>query len=131
MVFSGGQFFGPSVAGDDCAPPGCGDAVAGFDAPALELPGAKSHAVAGTTFFVGRVFFPVLALGLVAGACVLGDWAEEGFVACGCVCSCVPDAFADEADCGVDSATTVSTDVSEEMPKKRMATARVMQGPGW
>jgi len=123
MVFSGGQFFGGSVAADDCVPPGCGDAVAG------------SHALGGSTFFLWGTFFAGLALALLAGACALGDWAEEGFVVsggagCCAVCSCATCAFADESDRGAERAISPgSTNVSEEIPRNRMVAARVMLGP--
>lgn len=106
MVFSGGQFFGGSVAADDWAVPGCGDDGAGFDPGAFEFAGAGSHAAAGgSAFFLERTFFAVLALGLLAGACVLDALAEEGFavsggVGCGVVCSCATGAFADESEGG-------------------------------
>jgi hypothetical protein len=135
MVFSGGQFFWASVAGDGDAPAGCADAVAGFDAAEFEFAGAGSHAAAGTTFFLGCTFFAAFALGLLAGAGALGDGVEEGLVVsggvgCCAVCSCATGAFADEADCCADCATSpASTDVSEEIPKNRMAAARVMLGP--
>src|SRR5690242_13696471 len=102
MVFSGGQFFAGSVAGDDCAPAGCGDVVAGFDAGRFEFAGAGSHSAGEPTFFLERTFFAP-DLGSRAGACALGDWAEEGFVASGCVgccavCSCATGASANESD---------------------------------
>ena len=71
----------------------------------LEFAGAGSHAAGGKPFFLERDFLAVLALELLAGACVLGDWAEDGFVvsgAVGCwaVGSCATGAFVDQSNRG-------------------------------
>ena len=127
---------GASGVEDAWAPPGCSDVPAVFDPEAVEVAGGGSQAAAGTTFFLGCVFFAVLALGLLAGACLAGGWAEEGFVASGSawgggVGSCDTGACADDCDWGVDATGPGSTNMREEIPKIRIAAARVMRGPGW
>jgi hypothetical protein len=83
ITFGGGQFLGASGVEDACAPPGCGEVVAEFDPEAVEVAGGESQGAAGATFFLGPVFFAVLALGLLADAGLAGGWAEEGFVVSG------------------------------------------------